>query len=263
MIDIHSHILPYMDDGARNWEEALQMARKAYEDGIRVIVATPHHANGHYMNPGETVITSIDEMNCKLSERDIGVTVVPGQEIRYFDNLLRDWNEGKLLSLNESRYILIEMPSSHVPKNMGELIHELSLLDLRVVIAHPERNQEIACNPSVLEGLVVQGALSQVTSHSITGVFGSKLKKIALTLCRNNLVHFVASDAHNLERRPFQLSDSYTVIARKFGQEMTQYLQDNAVRLIHNEPIRPRQTVSRIRSRPRLLANLLSVHKHI
>ena len=147
MIDIHTHILPGLDDGASDWDDTLSMARAAAADGISTIIATPHHANGRYDNPAAAIRERVTRVNERLAEVGVSVTIAAGQEIRVHDDLLDAWHRGELLTLAGSDYALIEMPFSHIPKPMKELLHELSVLNLRPIIAHPERNAEIARQP--------------------------------------------------------------------------------------------------------------------
>lgn len=234
LIDIHSHLLPFMDDGAEDWDQALAMARQACADGIEVIIATPHHENGRYVNEAAHVIQSVEILNSKLQDMGLDVVVLPGQEIRVHDDLLTHWDAGELMALNNTRYMLLEFPSSNVPKQIEDLIHELSLLDIQVIIAHPERNAEIARNPERLKRLVELGALSQLTAQSITGENGRKLQKLSFNLCKMNLIHFLATDAHDPIRRPFRLTRSYQLIEQQIGSGMALYFKENAQRLLNN-----------------------------
>lgn len=234
MIDIHCHILPFMDDGAADWEQALAMALDAEKDGITTIIATPHHANGQYMNPAPNIGQAVELMNEKLRQNGSSLLVLPGQEIRVYGELLNDLERGMLLSLAGSRYFLLEMPSSRVPRNMEEVCHELIIQGFVPVIAHPERNSEIAADPSKLERLIEQGALGQVTAQSVTGVFGSKLQKISLELCRRRLVHVVASDAHDSIHRPFGLSEAYRTLGKEMGVEICDYFRENSEKIVAN-----------------------------
>lgn len=263
MIDIHSHLLPYLDDGATDWNEALQMARQAAEDGIRIIVATPHHANGRYHNPGQVVKQAVADLNQKIQELNLELLVLPGQEVRVYDNLLEDLNSGEgLLPLNESRYLLIELPSTSVPKNMDELIFELSIKGYQAVIAHPERNSEIAGNPKILEQLVDSGALGQLTAQSVAGHHGRKLQKLSIDLCRRNLVHLIATDAHDLKYRPFRLAEAYQFIQKELGLEIEQYFKDNAKKIVSNLPISSVERNVQHPVRRNRVSKILSIFNH-
>lgn len=228
MIDIHSHILPSLDDGAADLQEAIGMAQAAVAEGIRTIIATPHHANGRYMSEASGVLQQVDAFNAILAESRIPLRVLPGQEIRVYGDLLDDFQQGKLLGLGNSSYILLEFPSSGVPEQIEELLHELRVLGLIPIIAHPERNAELARNPERLRSLIELGALSQVTSHSINGLFGKAVQQQALMMCRTNLAHFIASDAHNLSHRAFGLKQAYRRIEELLGAEYVSYFLANA-----------------------------------
>ncbi|GGF96473.1 tyrosine-protein phosphatase [Paenibacillus aceti] len=237
MIDIHSHILPFIDDGATDWNEAIEMAQQAIADGITKIVATPHHANGRYNNTAPEINKYVVEFNTRIHDLNMNLEVLPGQEVRVYDNLLDDWKNGQLESLNHSKYLLLELPSSSVPSYVEEFIYELSLMGLQVIIAHPERNAEIANDPTILQNMIDNGALGQLTAQSLTGEFGKKLQKLSLDLCHKNLVQLIASDAHDTVRRPFGLSKAYQMIGHKLGSEIEQYFRDNAEKVIMDAPI--------------------------
>lgn len=258
MIDIHSHLLPSLDDGASDWDEAIQMVQQAAADGIHTIIATPHHANGRYLNPASIVKDSVEEMNGRINRLGLDVTVLPGQEIRVYDRLLEDLNEGELVSLNHSQYLLLELPSSRVPKHMEELVHELSLLGITPIIAHPERNADIARDPGILGSWVELGALAQLTAQSVSGQNGKKLKGLSLELIKDGAAHLIASDAHDIVRRPFYLSNAYEVIKHELGSEVEMYLRDNATRVVSNLPILlPTFTSSKSRDNP--ISKLFSI----
>ncbi len=228
MIDIHTHILPGIDDGAADWEHSIQMARAAAAEGITGIIATPHHYDGKYSNDKETVIELVAELNSRLSELAIPLKIQSGQEIRIHSEFLSNWQSGKLLTMGESPYVLIEMPSSQIPKSMEQVVYELRLLGVRAVIAHPERNAEVVQNPDRLAELVELGAYAQVTTHSLLGGFGRGIEKSAWTLCRRGLIHLVSSDAHHLEWRSFKMKEAYERIESELGPVWRRYFERNA-----------------------------------
>ncbi|CAH1211283.1 Tyrosine-protein phosphatase YwqE [Paenibacillus auburnensis] len=237
MIDIHSHILPFMDDGATDWEAALSMAQDAVQDGISTVVATPHHANGIYMNPAPTIGQAVQLLNERIQQAGLPLLVLPGQEIRIYGDLLNDLEQSQLLTLAGSNYILLEMPSSRVPRTMEETCHELVIQGFVPVIAHPERNAEVAANPAKLERLIELGAVGQVTAQSLAGTFGSKLQKLSLDLCRRNAVHIIASDAHDSSHRPFGLSEAFKVVEKELGTVAFDNFRQNSQRIIANEEL--------------------------
>lgn len=228
MIDLHCHILPGTCDGAQTLEDSLEMAQLAVEDGITAIVATPHHRNGKYTNPPEQVRQTVQELNHELEARQIPLTIFAGQEIRVTPHFIEYLYSNDLLTLSNSPCMLIEFSSASVPKDIEDIIYELGLKGIVPIIAHPERNAELAKHPQRLYELVELGALSQVTSHSINGAFGRKVQSLAFDLIRHHLVHVVASDAHNITSRPFGLREAYERIERKIDVGHADILLNNA-----------------------------------
>lgn len=243
MIDIHSHILPGIDDGASNLEQSIDMARQALRQGIHTVIATPHHENGRFSNEREFVEQQVKAFQEELEKRDIPLRIHVGQEIRVYRSLIEDIEAKKSSTLDDSRYILLEFPSDRVPSGAEDLVHELHLLNRVPIIAHPERNRELVDNPNRLLELVQLGALSQITAHSLIGDFGRSIQQLSLDLCRNHLAHFVASDAHNSTSRAFALGEAYEMLQEKLGTDIVNTFQNNANRIIQDQPIEIYQPV--------------------
>lgn len=239
MIDIHNHILPGIDDGAGNLEESLLLAKLAVEEGIYDLIATPHHANGRYMNEAEQVNLVIHQLREAISAADIPLRLHTGQEIRVYNDLIEDFHEGKILTLAKSRYLLLELPTSKVPSDINEVLHELSVIGITAVIAHPERNMVLANHPEKLAELINRGALAQMTTHSINGLFGPKIQEISFAMCKANLIHFLASDAHHPENRPFGMKEAFRRVEEKLGESFTHYYAQNADKLLSDQEISP------------------------
>ncbi|WP_217635185.1 tyrosine-protein phosphatase [Paenibacillus sp. yr247] len=237
MIDTHCHILPCMDDGAESMEEAIVMARYALQCGINALVATPHHANGRYENDAIKIKNAVNIFKGELKQQGINLIVHAGQEVRVNKYVMDDLMSGKILTLNESQYILLELPSKGIPSYFDELLHELRVIHLTPVIAHPERNAEFLKYPSRLREYVESGVICQATSHSLSGVFGNKIKKFAFELCKQNLIHVIGSDAHNTSTRQGNLGQVLSDIRAVLGEERAQYYLENAALLIKGEAI--------------------------
>lgn len=237
MIDIHCHILPSLDDGAASLEDSLVLARQAVQNGIHTVIATPHHHARGFINDKNDVIHSVKSLNEVLQSHAIPLQILAGQEVRVYEQLIEDYERDLILSLHNSSYILIEFPSSKVPDNADELFHELRLLNLTPIIAHPERNSVLVNDHKRLAQFINDGALAQLTSSSISGSLGKKLQKQSIELCKAGLVQFIASDAHHATRRPFDLADGYRMIEKVLGGEFVGYYQENASNLIHSLPI--------------------------
>lgn len=238
MIDLHCHILPGIDDGAQTVTDSLVMAQKAIEEGIHTIVATPHHQNGKYINERTSIIHQVKQLNDELQKHNIPLTILPGQEVRLYGDLLEDYEAGKIVTLNETnKYIFIEFPSNHVPRYAEQLFYELRVKGMIPIIVHPERNAELIERPDKLYNLVNKGALTQVTAGSLLGKFGKKIKKFSLQLVEHNLTHMIASDAHNTTSRGFHLAESYELIEKEFGVSVLNDLRENPYLIISGKAI--------------------------
>jgi protein-tyrosine phosphatase len=237
LIDIHSHILPGVDDGAHTVEDSINMARLAVEEGITKIIATPHHQNGKYINRKQDILKRVSELNRLLQNENIPLEVLPGQETRIYGELLEGLEKGDILPLNQSNYLFIELPSGHVPRYTEKLLFDVQLKGLTPVIVHPERNSEIIENPDKLLNLVKKGSLTQVTAGSITGHFGKKIQKFSFQLIESNLTHFVSSDAHNITTRSFRMRDSINEIEKEFGSQAVYYFKENAEYLLQGQAL--------------------------
>lgn len=243
MIDLHCHILPHLDDGAQSMEESVAMAKAACKEGIHTIVATPHHQNGIYINSGKSVLRQVKKLNARLKEEKVNLTILPGQEIRIYRELLEDWEFKRIVTVNcNDVYTLIEFPANHVPRYAEKLLYELRLRGITPIIAHPERNTELIEYPDMLHRLVKQGALTQITAGSVTGKFGKKIKNFSLQLIEHHLTHVIASDAHNLTTRSFYLQSAYETVEKAFGISTSYYFKENTdllikgMRIHTNEP---------------------------
>lgn len=179
MIDIHCHLLPAVDDGPGTVEQTIEMARRAVEEGVTAIVVTPHAFHPQFETEDLNVQEAAATLQNVLHQEGIKLDIYPGQEIRVFGDLVQALEDGSALSLNGSRYVLVEFPSDTVPAYAEQLFFRLQTEGYTPVIAHPERNKELATNPKRLMDFVSSGALSQVTTSSLTGEFGQSVKEIA------------------------------------------------------------------------------------
>ena len=240
MVDIHSHILWGIDDGAKTPEDTIEMAKAGVKNGINHVIATPHHYDGTYMNPASVIHSRVKEANDLLKKNKINLMIHPGMELHLNGEISRDLEavESTLVPLaGNSHYLLIELPYDHVPRYTETLFFDIQLKGFIPIIAHPERNVEIRDNPNLLYDLVKKGALSQVTAASIAGLFGDTLQKLSLKLIKSNLVHFIASDAHNTKKRGLALREAYQWIDKHLDESYTDFFVDNAVALIEHKPI--------------------------
>ncbi|MBS4206716.1 CpsB/CapC family capsule biosynthesis tyrosine phosphatase [Bacillus sp. FJAT-50079] len=238
MIDIHCHILPDVDDGSSSFTESLQMARLAEKEGIRTIIATPHHQNGRYTNKKDVILQKTAELNDFLQSENVQVEILPGQETRIYGEFIEDYEAGEIVTLgNQSTYIFIELPSNHVPRYTDQLCYDIQVQGLTPVIVHPERNAELIEQPHKLYKLVKNGVATQITAASFTGYFGKKIQKFAFDLIEANLTHFMASDAHNTTKRSFKMEEAFDLLEKKYGTDTLYYFMDNAELILEGKDI--------------------------
>lgn len=217
MIDIHTHILPGIDDGAKSEEDSIAMAKQAVEQGIHTVIATPHHYNGSYFNDKASILTNVSILNELFKNEGIPLDVLPGQETRIYGEILQGIDNDEILSLNETKFLFIEFPSASVPQYAKQMLFDIQMKGLTPIIVHPERNIELLENPNLLYDFVKNGALSQVTAGSLVGKFGKDIKKYAEQLIECNQTHFIASDAHNIKSRKFVMNEAFDSIEKNMG----------------------------------------------
>lgn len=233
VIDIHNHILPGIDDGPQTEDEALELAKQAAANGITHIIATPHHQNGIYNNNASNIQYLVHQLNQHLTSRSIPITILEGMEIRLHENLLSELPDSLLSLAGSKKYMLIELPKNHIPHFTATIFFEMQLRGYIPIIAHPERNTVIRNDPNQLFELVNRGALVQVNASSIIGGRGRDLRKFSLQLCKNHLVHFIASDAHHITKRPFLLPAAYAYLQRKLSPDYVDYVKQNAQHVLN------------------------------
>jgi len=248
MIDLHSHVLHGIDDGPGSIEESLQLLASAVRNGIDTIVATPHY-NHYYTNEKDVVLAQLEKLEQAIEAHNLPIKLLPGQEIWIHETLPEHYKAGKLLTLADSRYMLIEFPPEEIPHYTEQLFYEFERLGIKAIIAHPERNVAFFESPDKLYRLLQKGALTQLTSASISGMFGKRVQAFSHELIEANWVHFVATDAHDMEKRPFYLSDAYRMISQEYGEEQLHYFKENARMVIEDKPLHPRDAKQIVRKK--------------
>ncbi len=245
MIDLHSHILHGMDDGAETIEGSLQMCRASYRDGIKTIVATPHILPGIYDNNRSTILVKVHELNNALTKFGVqssrfGVKnldpmtqlpddsinklkILPGADVHFSSDLLQRYEKKEIVTVNDQgQFLMIEFDFQGIPYQAEEVLFQLLAKGIVPLISHPERNMEIGERPIRYYEMIKMGCLGQVTAMSLTGEFGPKIKQIAEKLVKKRLIHIIASDAHSADRRPPILSAGVMAAEKIVGKEEAQ-----------------------------------------
>ncbi len=218
-VDLHIHILPGVDDGAEDWEDAIQMARLAREEGITTVVATPHNSGfGQDLNRN-LVLSLVEELKEKLAEEGVELQVFPGIEVMLIPEVFRLLEEGKAFTINGSRYILVELPYTVYPVYSEYVLFKLMERGYRPILAHPERYAYFQSRPELLKPLVKRGVLLQLTSASITGELGGRARETSIFLLREGMAHIVATDAHSSRWRKPSMREAFEELSRIVGRE--------------------------------------------
>jgi protein-tyrosine phosphatase len=201
VIDLHSHILPGLDDGAEDVEASLAMAHLAVKSGVHTMAATPH-VNFDYSVDPETVRSGVAELNVALARADIALEVLPGAEISVPSAADLNNDELASFSIGGGGTLLIESPYVKAVGSMEEILFDLQLRGFRVLLAHPERSPAFHSDRELLGRIVARDVYCSVNASSLAGVFGRHVRAFAIDLIRGGLVHTIDSDAHDTEKRP-------------------------------------------------------------
>lgn len=240
MIDIHNHILPGLDDGAQDIYDTLEMIKRAEESGITAIVATPHcNVPGFYKNYfGEKYIETIQKVRKAAKEEGLPVKILPGVEAFGTTDLPRLLQDGKVMPLNQSRYLLMEFYFDEDPEFVNYLLEEVTNLKAIPVIAHAERYKFVQRDPNLVYHWRNQGYPVQINKGSLQGRFGSQAQRTVKLLLDHYLVSVVASDAHGPYRRTPNMIKAHEQLSMEYPESYVNMLfYENPRRICKNEPI--------------------------
>ena len=239
MIDLHGHYLPAVDDGAADMETSLAMLRHAEKDGIMTAVVTPHACGTMCkVKDLDALRRSWEKWREAMKNNDLKINVVAGAEVYFATELLHILKDNRdLLTINNSCYFLLEFPSDYIYAHSQDFIFQVLTEGFIPIISHAERNAEIQRSINVLRELVKAGALCQVNAGSLRGDFGNAARGSAYELLQNNLVHVIASDAHNLESRKPELAYVPALLSHVDPEKIAMYLHDIPAAVIADEAI--------------------------
>lgn len=225
MIDIHSHVLPGLDDGATGLEDSLDMLKLAAASGTTDIVATPH-ANAQYPFDEPAVQSAFRAVSTGIGSR---IRLHLGCEFRLeYGNLEDAIRHPRKYTINRGRYLLLELPDFISLTTLQTVIRKLTRTNIVPLLAHPERNRSLQTCVGDLALCVKDGCFIQITAQSLMANFGTRAKRASEQLMNADLVHFIASDAHDCVRRPPNLLPAYQQVASKYGADLADAL------FIHN-----------------------------
>jgi len=215
VIDIHNHILPGLDHGARDWDEAMEMCRIAADDGITLLAATPH-VSDVFPNDRDAIETAVDELRERVAAADLPLEIVGGGDYHINPDLTPE----TVITLGgNGRYFLLEFPYQVMPPNSDLFVASLVKKGLTPVVTHPERIYTLHGYEQRLETVIAAGALVQITAASLTGEFGPESARSAAFMLRQGWAHVIASDSHWAEDRPPVMSEGLKIAAGILGTE--------------------------------------------
>lgn len=255
--DLHAHLLPFLDDGPRDWEEAVRLAAEAWASGTRVLACTPHDMAGAYANPPARVAAQLHEFRRRLEEAGVPLALRAGNEVYLEEESLDRLRAGQLNLLGSEpeapetgeregpdgedgphRYLLVELPVGQWPLNAEELLYELRLAGVTPVLAHVERYRELREEPSRLGRLVEAGCRAQVNAGTFAGLEGGRLQRLAWEWLRAGWVHFLGSDAHGGDRGTSTMGEARRWIARqRGGARLLERIDRNAAALLAGQAV--------------------------
>lgn len=194
------------------------MARLWVADGVTAVACTPHIFPGVFNNFGPDIRVRIERLQCLLDEEGVSLRLVPGGDVHIAPDLVSKLRLGDALSLNDSRYVLVETPHHILPPRVGDVFFNLSAAGYVPILTHPERMTWIEQRYEFIEALAHAGVWMQLTAGSIVGDFGSRAKYWSERMLDEGIVQIVASDAHGSQRRPPRMRRAYEGVAKSYGE---------------------------------------------
>jgi len=224
VIDLHCHILPGIDDGATDLAMALDMARAFVADGVTMVACTPHILPGLYHNNGPQIRAAVQALQSELDSQGIALQLTTGADVHIVPDLVAGLRSGHLLSLADSRYVLVEPPHHVAPPRLDDLFFQLIVAGYVPILTHPERLSWIKSHYAAIQELGRAGTWMQITAGSLSGAFGKTAQYWAERMLDDGLVHILATDAHDTRRRPPNLGGGRALAAKRVGEVEAEHL---------------------------------------
>lgn len=227
MIDVHCHYLPAVDDGANDLQTALKLIKRAYADGVRKIVLTPHVYAGRWDNSLSFLLPRFEAFKNLVRSKNIEVELFLGAEVHLLPESLRLLAEGEIPFLggwDGMKVMLLELPDGRIPPNAISAVRYLIREGVLPMLAHPERNKAVMDRVEVLAPFVEEGCLLQLTAASVIGEFGERAQRAAHQILERNWATVVASDAHNLRHRTSRMRAAYRYLHKHYGEGVAEKL---------------------------------------
>lgn len=224
MFDLHCHILPGLDDGAPDLSVSIEMAKAFVADEVKVAACTPHILPGLYQNSGQQIREATAELQLVLDRENIPLKLVTGADNHITPSFVAELRSGHLLCLADTRYVLVEPPHHVAPPRLEELFFSLLVAGFVPILTHPERLSWIEAHYQTVQRLAQAGVWMQVTAGSLSGAFGRRAQYWGERMLDQGMVHVIATDAHDMKRRPPNLSLGREYAAKRVGDSEAEHL---------------------------------------
>lgn len=241
MIDIHSHILQDIDDGSKSIEESVNIIKNAIQNGVKAIVLTPHYIEGSTYNAYNLKKQKkFDELKEELKKQDIKIKLFLGNEVMISSSMLKLLDEQEITTINETKYLLMELPMKNIANNLDDVIFRLRSAGIIPIIAHPERYKIIQDEPKIAFNWVRQGALLQSNLGSVYGGYGKEAQKTLHKLLKRHAISFLASDIHHDNQSVYnRLSKIKLELIKKYDVSyIGSLISLNASKVLQNEEVK-------------------------
>lgn len=237
MIDIHTHIMPGIDDGARDINETLNLIKEAGKCGFNEIVLTPHYIEGYYEADVKTRKELMEEIDRKIADKDIKLYMA--NEVYLTENIIKLLNDNKISSINNTKYILFEMPMNIKPMIIYEVAFEILQHNFIPILAHPERYEYIKKDPKLIYELIQNGVLMQANYGSIIGMYGRKSQIMVKKFLQNNMIHFLGTDVHKQDSIYNKIPQILNKLEKWIGKDnVNKLVEVNPRKVLNNEKIK-------------------------
>lgn len=238
MIDIHSHIIPKIDDGSQSFEESYSIFEEASKAGFTAIISTSHYIEGYNEMNSIKRHAWVQAMNKILEENEIELQLYSGAEIYVTPNMVSLLKEKKAATLADSRYVLFELPINTNIKYLEEIIFQIQSAGLVPIIAHPERYEYVQKEPNLLLPLIQKGVLFQSNYGSLVGIYGNTAKNTIKKLLKANMIHFFGSDVHKKDTIYRKMNEIMIQLEKILSKEkIEEFTTVNPQHIINNEEI--------------------------
>lgn len=236
--DIHSHILPGIDDGARSLEDTKKILHLAYSQGIRHIIATPHFREERFMSTLDEISLAFQEVEQLIISEGLDINLYLGQEIYFTSNTAPLLLEGEILTMADSNYVLLEFSPRTEYGYIKSGLQSVIMSGFWPILAHFERYDNLVSDWNHIDEIVNMGVGIQLNASTVTGSVFSKHTRLARKLLKYDIVDFIATDTHNYDSRGPKLNDCVIYIEKKHGKDrVNRLLYENPMKLINNEGI--------------------------